>query len=260
MSQEILNGHVLFLFRVQVQDDLAFVHHDGAVAQGQGVLHVMGDHEGGEVVFLDQVAGKAQHLFRSLGVQGGGVLVQEEELRLLEGGHEQGQGLALSAGQEAHLAGHPGLQTQIQGGQLFLIQDPLLHGDAPAQAAVLSPAVGQGQVFLNVHGGGGAGHGILEDAAQEGGALMLRQVGDIPPAEGDGAVINLEGTGDGVEHGALAGAVAADDRNEIALVQGQVHTGQRHLAHDGAGVEGFPQVFEDEHFISHGVSLPSASG
>ena len=115
LGQEILDGHVLFLFGVEVQDDLAFVHHDGPVAQGQGVLHVMGDHEGGEVVFLDQVAGEAQDLFSGLGVQGGGVLIQEEELRLLEGGHEQGQGLALSAGQEAYLAGHAGFEAQVQG-------------------------------------------------------------------------------------------------------------------------------------------------
>ena len=90
---------------------------------------------------------------------------------------------------------------------------------------------------------------------------MLRQMGDVPAAEEDGAVIDLEGTGDGVEHGALAGAVAADDRDEIALVQGQVHTGQRHLAHDRTGVEGFAEVLQDQHFgISHGVFLPSASG
>ena len=125
---------------------------------------------------------------------------------------------------------------------------------------MLSPAVGQGQVFLNVHGGGGSSHGILEHAAQEGRAPVLRQVGDVPAAQEDGAAVHLEGTGDGVEHGALAGAVAADDGDEIPFAEGQVHAGQRHFPHDGAGVKGLVQSLQDQHFgFSHGVSLPSAS-
>ena len=36
-----------------VHDDAAAVHHDGAVAQIQGGLHVVGDHQAGQVVFLD---------------------------------------------------------------------------------------------------------------------------------------------------------------------------------------------------------------
>ena len=39
-----LTGHVI--------DDVALVHHDEAVAILDGILHVMGDHHGGEVVFL----------------------------------------------------------------------------------------------------------------------------------------------------------------------------------------------------------------
>ena len=58
----------LLLF-VQVNDDSAAVHHNGAVAGGQCRGHIVGDHHGGETVFLHDAVGKLQHLGSSLRVQ-----------------------------------------------------------------------------------------------------------------------------------------------------------------------------------------------
>ena len=49
-----LTGHVI--------DDVALVHHDEAVAILDGILHVMGDHHGGQVVFLHDPGREGQHL------------------------------------------------------------------------------------------------------------------------------------------------------------------------------------------------------
>ena len=61
------------------------IHHNEPVAVGDGVLHVVGDHEGGEVVLLYDLVGQSQHLVGGLGVQSGSVLVQQQQLRLLQG-------------------------------------------------------------------------------------------------------------------------------------------------------------------------------
>ena len=76
-----------------------------------------------------------QHLGGSLGVQGGGVLVQQQQLGLLQGGHQQGQRLALAAGEQAHLGGQPVLQAQIQDLQQLPVLLPLGLGDAGAEGA-----------------------------------------------------------------------------------------------------------------------------
>ena len=81
---------------------------------GDGVLHVVGDHEGGEVVLLHDLVGQSQHLVSGLGVQSGSVLVQQQQLRLLQGGHQQRQRLTLTAGEQAHLGGKAVLKPQIQ--------------------------------------------------------------------------------------------------------------------------------------------------
>ena len=63
------------------------------------------------MVLRHDLVREGQDLGGGLGVESGGVLVQEQELRLLEGGHQQRQGLALAAGEQTHLGGEPVLQS-----------------------------------------------------------------------------------------------------------------------------------------------------
>ena len=51
-GQQIRNMQILLFLTGHVIDDVALVHHDEAVAILDGILHVMGDHHGGQVVFL----------------------------------------------------------------------------------------------------------------------------------------------------------------------------------------------------------------
>ena len=205
------------------------------------------------MVLRHDLVREGKDLGGGLGVESGGVLIEKQQLRLLEGGHQQRQGLALAAGEQAHLGGEPVLQPQVQGLEQGPVLLPLSLGDAPLEAPGLAPAGGEGQVLLDLHGGGGAQHGVLEDPADKGGALILRQAGDILPADGDAAAVHGEGAGDGVQQRGFARAVAADDGDEVALVQVEGQVVQSRPGVDGARMEGLGDVFQ----IKHWRCLPS---
>ena len=90
-----------------VQNDVPGVHHQGAVAQLQSLVHIVGDHKGGDPVLRYHLPGDPQHLFGGAGVQGGGVLIQQQQLWGDQRSHEQGEGLPLPAGQQPHRLPHP---------------------------------------------------------------------------------------------------------------------------------------------------------
>ena len=234
---------------------MALIHHDQAVAIGNGVAHIVGDHHGGQAVLLHNALRGLQDLGGGLGVQGGGVLIQQQQLRLLQGGHQQRQSLALAAGQQAHLGGHPVFQSQVQDFQLLDIALPVRLGNARVQGAALAPTVCQSQIFLDLHGGSRAHHRVLEHPAQVGRPLEFRQTGDVPAVENDGARIHLDGARHGVQHGGFARAVAADDGDEIPVVQGQVQAVQSRFGIHRAGIKGLADVFD----LKHSGHLPSLS-
>ena len=231
-----------------------------------GVFHVVGDHERGQPVLLHDAVGQVEDLGRRARVEGRGMLVEQQQLWLLQGRHQKRQRLPLAAGEQADLRGHPVLETKIQRMQPLLVFGAFSLGDAPAEAAVLPAAGGKGQVLLDLHGGRGAHHRVLEHTAEEGRALMLRQAGDVGAVDDDLTAVDLEGARDGVQHGRLARAVAADDGDEIAVVESQVQIVQRGLCVDGAGVKGLAHIDEFKHGVfppflpCRGTSCPSSTG
>ena len=66
---------------------------------------------------------------------------------------------------------------------------------------------------------------------------MLRQGGDVDTVKDDLSGIGLPRAADGVLHGAFARAVAADDGDEIPIVQRERQVVQRDLFIHGAAVE-----------------------
>ena len=205
------------------------------------------------ILFHQPVRG-VQHLGGSFGVQCRGVLVQQQQVGLDEGGHQQRQRLALSAGEKSHLAGQPVLQAQAQDLEMLDVACPLRLGDAPGQPPGLAPPGGQGQIFLDLHGGGGAHHGVLEHPADIGGPLVLRHMGQVHAVDGDGAGVHRPYAGHGVEKGGFACAVAADDGAEISVIQRQADAPQSLLFIDRSGVEGLPNILD----LKHAGSLHSA--
>ena len=123
------------------------------------------------------------------------------------------------------MGGHPVLQTQVQFFQHFIKPVMLLTGAAPAQTRELPPTGCDGQVFFNHHAGRRPQHGILEHPADVPGPFMLRLFRNIHAVDDDAALVNGPDTGNGIQHGGLAGPVAADHRGKVSRfqVQGGVH-------------------------------------
>ena len=106
------------------------------------------------------------------------------------------------------------------------------------------------------HGGVKAGHGVLEHAADVGGALVLPQFGHVGAVNDDLAAVHRPHTSHSVQHGGFARAVAADDGDKITFVQFQVQTVQGRFLVDGTGVEGLGNILDLKHFL-HPPSVPS---
>ena len=213
-------------------------------------MHVVGDHQAGDLFLCHDALGQLQHLLRRGRVQGGSVLVQQQELWGNEGGHEQGQRLPLAAGKQTHRLLHPVLKAHIQQGKFFPEQLLILAGDAGEDrvGSGSRPEIGQRKVFLNGHVGGRALEGVLEQVADDLAALILGRKGNVLPAQHDAALVGNETAGDGIEHGGFARAVGAHDGGKVACLHVQAHTVQGHFFVDGAGVKGLVQVVQFQHF------------
>ncbi len=106
---------------------------------------------------------------------------------------------------------------------------------------------GEGEVFRDAHVGRGAAERVLEDAADEAGALVLGPAGDVVAGDLDLAVVGEEGARDGVEKGGFARAVHAEDDHELAVGERQVDALEGADFIDGAGVEGLAEAGDLEH-------------
>ena len=201
---------------------------------------------------MDDALRGFQHLGSGLGVQGRGVFVQKQELWLLQRGHEQRQRLSLAAGKQTHLGGQPVLESQAQNLQQFTVLIALGGCDSGTQRAALAAPERQSQIFLDLHGSGGAHHGVLKYASNELGSLMLRQTGDVYPVDGNGARTHQPGARDGIEQRGFARAVSADHADEVSVSQGEGNAVQRGFLVDGTGIKGLAQVDD----FKHGSRLP----
>ena len=90
--------------------------------------------------------------------------------------------------------------------------------DAPFQTTGRTTSCGERKVFLNLHGSGGSGHRILENASEIGSALVFRETGHVGSVNDERAGINRPYTGDRVEQSRFSCTVSADDGNEITII------------------------------------------
>ena len=255
--QQAVHGHVGAFLVGHVQHNAAVVHHQCAVAQSQRVVHVVGDHQAGDVVFGNNFFGQFQHLFSGAGVQRGGVLIQQQQLGRDQRRHQQGQRLALAARKQADRLFHTVLKAKTQGGKLLGKDFTVLFGDAGERRCVPRRAqVRQREVFLDRHMGRGAAQRVLEHAADVLGAAVVRHKGDVLPVQRNGAGVGDELARNGVEHRGFARAVGADDRSKVAILQVKVDLLQGQLFVDGAGVKGLADIFQ----FKHGGHLLSQRG
>ena len=247
---ELCDGEIFLFFALDIEEDLAAEHHDQAVAAAQGVTHVVRDHEGCEMTAVHDIRRDPEYLFRCLRVEGCGMLIEQQQLRVGHGSHEQGECLALAAGEQAYLGFQPVLESEVQGCDLLAEALALVFGGAPAKRRRLAAPGSDGEVFLDHHARGRAHHRVLENAADELRAAMLGPFGDIRAIDDDAALIDRIGPGDGVHERGFACAVAADDRDEIAGVEMQGNVMQGKLFGNRARIEGLGDMFNRQHYFT----------
>ena len=100
----------------------------------------------------------------------------------------------------------------------------------------------QRQVLGDGHGRGRAAERILEDTADERGALGLGPGRHVHIVDHDGPLGRPVDAGDDVEEGRLARAVAADERHKLAGRQREFDAAQRVDFVDFAGVKDLMQT------------------
>src|SRR3974390_3468955 len=80
--EQIFGPHASPLAALQIMQDSPLVHHDDAVAEVNGLLHGMRDHESRQLVALNNVVREANYLIRGLWVERSSVLVEKQKLGL----------------------------------------------------------------------------------------------------------------------------------------------------------------------------------
>ena len=73
------------------------MQHHHPVAMAQGLLKAVGHHQRCGAQLADQAVGEGHHDRLSSGIEGGGVLIEQQQIRRSQRGHHQAEGLALSA-------------------------------------------------------------------------------------------------------------------------------------------------------------------
>ena len=193
------------------------LHDVDAVGHRHRDVHRLLDEEDGGAALAHRLDGAEQLLDHERG-ETERELVDEEQLGTGDGRHGEGEHLLLAARE----VGGPLVASRRQGGErgeglvdhvgVVLAAPPALPG-RHAQV-VLHAQVGEDPLAA-----GYLGHA-------EAGDLVGGQVGDVAPVEDDGAVVGLDHPADGPQQRRLAGAVGADEGDDLPLADLDGHVGQ----------------------------------
>ena len=175
------------------------------------------------------------------------MLVQKQQMGLAEGGHQEGQSLALAAGKQPDLLIQPILQPHAQHAEPLPEVPPVLPGHGAEPSA---PPGGERQVFRDGHAGRAALHGILKQLADHPAPVMGGRPGDVFPVQQNGSPVDQKAAADGVEEGGFSGPVGADNGDKLPGFRLQAHVLQCRPLIRGAGMEGFGYMAHLQHFFT----------
>src|SRR5660398_202623 len=212
----------VFFLALHIQDNLSLVHHEQAVAPTQGKLHVVSDHQGGQVLILHDSTGQIHDGFCDLGVQRSGVLIQKQELGFCHGGHQERECLALSSRELGYLCVESLLQSHLQRCQLLRDEIAASLGYASSQPSRFAAEQGHGHILFDGHGWCSAGSGVLEHPAYRAGSHVFWISGDIFASSPYVPIVRKERPGYCVEEGGLPRSVRAYYGDEIFRTEYQV--------------------------------------
>lgn len=191
------------------------IHDRDAVAEGVGLVQVVGGDEDRHAVRA-QPADLVPHVRPTLRVQAGGRLVQEDDLRLVDDAEGDldpatlatGVGLALAVGELGELEGLQGTyRPALRLGLRDAVQPGLEHQLLPTGGLVP----------------GAAALGHIADAA----AYLARVLAQVGAGDGGLAPVRLDEGRQHPQGGGLAGAVRAEEPEDLARRHVQVHPAYR---------------------------------
>lgn len=81
LVEEVAYGQFLFFFTLDIQDDLAFHHHDQTISMDDRVQHIMSDHHCSQVIPVYDHFCDLKYLRRCLWVECCGMFVQQKQDR-----------------------------------------------------------------------------------------------------------------------------------------------------------------------------------
>ena len=79
-SHHIIDRQFCLLFPLDIKLNPALVLHNHPVAILDRLLHVMGNHQGGQFIFPHNGIGQFQHLGSGFGIESGGMLIEQKQL------------------------------------------------------------------------------------------------------------------------------------------------------------------------------------
>ena len=97
-----------------IQYDTTSVHHKGPVAKLQCRLHIVSDHQAGQVFLFHGILSDRQYLVCGRRIQCCSMLIEQQELWRIDSRHQQSHCLSLSSGQKPHRLLQPILQSHIK--------------------------------------------------------------------------------------------------------------------------------------------------
>ena len=146
------------------------------------------------------------------GREAGGGLVEDEDRGLDDEGAGDGEHLPLAAGQRAGATGGAGGEVG---------EDGVERGDALGAAGLRQDGGGELEVLVDREGGEDV-LGLRDEGEAVADLLVGGGLGDVGAGEVDAAGMDRDEAGDGLDEGRLAGAVRADEDEELAGRDGEV--------------------------------------
>ncbi len=179
------------------------------------------------------------------GIEGRGVLVQQEQFGPGDGRHEQRRRLTLPSGEQAHLGFHPVLEPEVEGRQQFAKIGGITTVHREKRLGRVA-RIRHGEVFFDGHAGRGPALRILKEAADVEGPFVVLIIGNILSVQNDPAAVGQEFAQDRIEESGFARAVGPEDRDELALPGFQRKVVQRDFFVGSARLETFGEMADHE--------------
>ena len=176
------------------------------------------------------------------------MLVENQQVDVGHIGDDQCKRLPLSAAERADLGIQAFFQPHAALRQHLAVDIDAGAADGGRQPVAPLFVVRQRHILKDGEVAAGTRLGVLKNSADVRGAAVFRKVRNIVAVHDDFAGVDRQRAAEQVQHGGLAAAVGADDRDKFAVVHGQIEVVKQRDRIRCARIEGLTDVFVRKHF------------